>query len=267
MRKIIIALAPVQSGKAIDYAMLSEDIVDAIKCGASICHLHSRNINGQLSKDCTDMMACFERVLQEENVIIQASTGGISDMTIVERCQPLNYEIVESCSLNAGSTNLGEAVYVNSFQDIRYVSQMAYEKEIYPEIEVFDIGMIQALEKISEELPFKTPKLYNLVFGHPGGMQATIENLIAFRSFVPKDSLWGVTHYGRTNWDFLTAAIILGATDVRIGFEDSDYLNENMVATKNAELVKKLSDIIFSIGYTVATVTEARQLLKMNTSR
>ncbi|MGO2083095.1 3-keto-5-aminohexanoate cleavage protein [Vagococcus sp.] len=264
MRKIIIALAPVKAGTKINYAHLSNDIVESIDNGASICYLHSRNSDGDLVEDCIEMIDCFKNISKEKEVIVQASTGGISEMTIEERCSPLHYEIVKSCSLNAGSTNLGEHVYINSFDDIRYVSKLAYEKEIYPEIEVFDIGMIQAIEKLAKEVPFKKPKLYNLVFGHPGGMDATIENLIAFRSFVPAGDLWGVTHYSRDNWEFLTAAIILGATDVRIGFEDSAYLNPKVEASTNAELVKKLTQIISAIGYSVATVEEAKQILKIN---
>lgn len=264
MRKIIIALAPVKSGDRINYNSLSCDIVKSIDKGATICHLHSRDSNGNLTTDCSEMINCFDKIVEQRSVITQASTGGISDMSIEERCLPLQYDVVKSCSLNAGTTNLGEHVYINSFDDIRYVSNLAYRKEIFPEIEVFDIGMIQAIEKISEEAYFKKPRLFNLVFGHPGGMDATIENLIAFRSFVPKNDLWGVTHYNRKNWDFLTAAMIMGATDVRIGFEDSSFLDKDIEATNNYELVEKLAQIIKSIGYSVATSDDARQILKLN---
>ena len=41
---------------------------------------------------------------------------------------------------------------------------------------------------------------------------------------MPADARWGVTHYGRDNWDFLAGAMALGASIVRIGFEDSAYL-------------------------------------------
>lgn len=261
MKKVIISLAPVEASVPIDYDALAEDIIKSVDKGAAMCHLHSRNSKGDLTADCSEMIGCFDKVLEQRKVIIQASTGGVSDLTIEERCNPLQYSIVESCSLNGGSTNLGENVYQNSFEDIRYVSNMAYEKNIYPEIEVFDIGMIQAVEKIAEKTPFQNPKLYNLVFGHPGGMQPTIQNLVAFRSFVPENCLWGVTHYGRVNWDFLACAIAMGATDVRIGFEDSHALDETNHAVYNYELVERLSELIRAIGYSVADADEAREML------
>lgn len=263
MRKVIIGLAPVEAGATVDYETLPEDIIQSIDLGASICHLHSRNKEGNMIADPSKMLNCFEQVLTKREVIVQASTGGVSDLTIKERCAPLASDIVESCSLNGGSTNLGEYVYKNSFEEIRYVEKHAYEKRIFPEIEVFDIGMIQAVEKISETTPFQTPKLYNLVFGHPGGMQATVENLIAFRSFVPSNCLWGVTHFGRANWDFLACAIAMGATDVRVGFEDSRIIAGTKNATKNYELVERLSQLIQAIGYSVATVKEAKEILSI----
>lgn len=263
MKKVIIALAPVAAGTTIDYERVTEDIIQSIDRGASICHLHSRNKLGELTADSSEMLHCFKQILTQQEVIAQASTGGISDLTIEERCAPLASNLVSSCSLNGGSTNLGEFVYQNSFEEIRYVAKQAYEKKIFPEIEVFDIGMIQAVERIAETVPFQTPKLYNLVFGHPGGMQATMENLIAFRSFVPADCLWGVTHFGRVNWDFLACAITMGATDVRIGFEDSKIIEGTEQALHNYELVERLSQLIQAIGYSVATVAEAREILNI----
>ena len=104
------------------------------------------------------------------------------------------------------------------------------------------------MKLVEKEQPFAEPKLFNLVFGHKGGMQATPEMLSAFRSFVPQDALWGVTHFGRDNWTFLAAAIAMGATVVRIGFEDSAYLEEGKSAEYNYQLVEKIVALIRAMG-------------------
>lgn len=260
-RKVIISLAPVAAGTPVDYADLTRDIIDSIDAGAAMCHLHARDASGALTPDCEPMMDCFRAVRAQRDVIVQASTGGVSDLTIEERCNPLNFDMVESCSLNGGSTNLGEAVYHNSFEEIRYVAKRSYDAGTVPEIEVFDIGMIQAVEELSQQSPFRTPKLYNFVFGHKGGMQPSAEALMAFRSFVPADCLWGVTHFGRVDWDFLALAIAAGATDVRIGFEDSASLGGREQATRNSQLVARLKMLIEAIGFSAATPSEAREIL------
>ena len=94
-------------------------------------------------------------------------------------------------------------------------------------------------------------------------MQPTIEALTAFRSFVPKRALWGVTHFGRDNWTFLAAAIAMGATVVRVGFEDSDYLDENSRAKYNYQVVEKAAALIRAMGLEPATPREARDILKL----
>lgn len=264
-RKVIISLAPVKAGTSIDAKILADDVAECIRLGATVCHLHSRESDGRLTPDDTYMRECFELILAKEPVIVQASTGGVSNMTIQERCNPLEYHKVESASLNGGSTNLGPLLYKNTLDEMIYCAKKTYEKGILPEIEVFDIGMIQNIEMIQskEEAIFKDPLLFNLVFGHRGGMQPTIESLIAMRQFVPANALWGVTHYGRDNWHFLAAAIAMGASLVRIGFEDSDYLDENTTATTNAQVVKRLVAMIRGIGFEPTTFKETREILRM----
>ncbi len=99
--------------------------------------------------------------------------------------------------------------------------------------------MIYNIRMTQQEVPYRNPVLYNLVFGHKGGMQPNMECLTAFRAAVPADALWGVTHYGRDNWEFLAAAIAMGAAVVRIGFEDSRYLAPGRTACANYEEVEK----------------------------
>lgn len=263
MRKVIISLAPVEAGRPVDKEALVEDVVRSAGAGAAMCHLHCRRPDGSLTPDTAEMVDTFERIAERTNLIIQASTGGVSDMDIRERCRPLDYWRVESASLNGGSTNLGEAVYINTFADIRYCAEAVYEREIIPEIEVFDIGMIYNIRMTQQEVPYRDPVLYNLVFGHKGGMQPNMDCLTAFCAAVPPDAKWGVTHYGRDNWEFLAAAVAMGACVVRIGFEDSRYLAPGREASRNWEEVEKLAALIRAMDLEVASPEEARHIMNI----
>lgn len=236
-------------------------VVKSVEAGAAVCHLHCRSADGSLTPDVTEMADTFEKIAKKTDVIIQASTGGVSQMDIVQRCYPLDYWRVESASLNGGTTNLGEKVYINTFEDIRYCAQAVYERGIIPEIEVFDIGMIYNIRMTQEEVPYRKPVFYNLVFGHKGGMQPDMECLNAFRSAFPSDARWGVTHYGRDNWEFLAAAIAMGASVVRIGFEDSRYLSPGVQADYNYQEVEKLAALIRAMDLEVATPEQAREMM------
>ncbi|MGN0779399.1 MAG: 3-keto-5-aminohexanoate cleavage protein [Aristaeellaceae bacterium] len=261
MRKVIISLAPVPAGKPIDRAALVEDVVRSVEAGAGMCHLHSRLPDGSLTPDTTELIATFEGILARTDVVVQASTGGVSNMTIQERCNPLQYWRVESSSLNAGSTNLNGGIYINTDADITYCARQSYDHGIIPEVEVFDIGMIYNIERDSQLNPYRKPIFYNLVFGHKGGMQPDMTCLQAFRSAVPADAKWGVTHYGRDNWTFLAAAIAMGASVVRIGFEDSAYMAPGVQAEYNYQVVERLVQLIRAMGLEAATPAEARAIM------
>lgn len=263
MRKVIISVAPVAGSEPLIAETLALDVQKCVEKGASMCHLHCKTREGVLTPKIENFIESFEEILKCTDVVAQASTGGLSNMTIEERCNPLEYPKIESASLNGGSTNLGEEIYKNSFHDIRYCANVCYKKHIIPEVEVFDIGMIHNIQLVTQEAFFLTPLIFNMVFGHKGGMQATIESLYAFKSFLPQGCLWGVTHFGRDNWEFLAAAIAMGATIVRIGFEDSKYIGDQQVATYNWQLVDKVATIITSMDLQVATVAEARKILNI----
>ena len=62
----------------------------------------------------------------------------------------------------------------------------------------------------------------------------------------------------------LATAIGLGATVVRVGFEDSIFYASAKAARTNSELVEKITSLIYSIGYEVAAPDEARELLGLN---
>ena len=264
MRKVIISVAPVGPKTPIIPEEVAQDVVKCVEEGAAICHLHSRDENGKLIPDTSMMVDTFERIRAKTDVVVQASTGGVSDMSIEDRCNPLKYWRVESASLNGGTMNFGESIYVNSFEDIRYCAKECYDRDILPEIEVFDIGMINNIKLVSEEQMFHHPIWYNLVFGHKGGMPATIDALIAFSSFVPKGQIWGVTHFGRMDWRFIGVAIALGASVVRVGFEDSDRLDAHTGAQYNWELIRQLASIIRQFGLETATPEEARKILNLS---
>ena len=78
---------------------------------------------------------------------------------------------------------------------------------------------------------------------------------------MPADARWGVTHYGRDNWDFLAGAMALGVSIVRIGFEDSAYLAPGSYAQYNWQVVERLAQLIHAMGLETATPEETRKIM------
>lgn len=265
MRKVIISVAPTSAASTrIDPDAIAEDVIQSEKAGASMVHMHVRNAHGELTEDLTTYKQIVQKITAQSKIVIQASTGGVSNLTIEQRCAPLYYDKVETVSLNVGSANLGEAVYRNPIQDVKYCVKKIIENHKFPEIEVFELGMIHTVLQLDKEFGLKRPILFDIVLGNEGAAPATIDALCAMRSFLPRDALWGITHAGRKDDSIIAAAIAMGASLVRIGFEDSDVLSGNIKAKNNAELVKKVADIIRAIGLEVAAPSDVRELFRLN---
>ncbi|WP_054179808.1 3-keto-5-aminohexanoate cleavage protein [Trabulsiella odontotermitis] len=261
---VIISLAPVAADcPTVIPEEVANEILASVEHGAAIVHLHVRDKQGRLTPDTQHFQATIAPVIAHSDLIIQASTGGVSSMSIEERCAPLACPGVEMASLNVGSVNLGDNVYFNPTPDVEYCSREIVKRNIIPEFEVFEIGMINNILTLQQNIPFKTPMLFNIVLGHRGSSPATVDALIALRSMIPRDALWGITHYGRQNFDIIAAAVGMGACEVRIGFEDSYYLSASEKASNNYQQVKKLATLIRSMDKTVATPEVARQMLSI----
>jgi len=264
MNKVIISVAPVAGDATLLTAQgIADEAIKAYKVGAAMVHLHAKDKNGKLTKDISLLEEALKLIRKSSDIIIEASTGGISDMTIEDRCAPLESDLVEVASLNCGSVNLGESVYHNSFDEIRYCARQITQRGILPDFEVFEIGMLNNVEIVGQEVPFKEPLFYNIVLGQKGAMPATLEALIAFKSFIPDGALWSLTHYGRKDFMLLSAAAAMGAPLLRIGFEDSVWYEDGQKAEDNAMLVDRLVSIIRSMGMEPASPSEAREILKL----
>lgn len=265
--KVLISVAPVSaSDTLIDPVKIAEDVIRCHEQGAAMVHLHVRDRNGRLTPDVSVLKETVERIRRECDIVIQASTGGVSDLTIQERCMPLYEPWVEATSLNVGSVNLGEAVYINLPKDVRFCVEQLIRNRKIPEVEVFEIGMIKTVADLAMEYDFIKPILFSIVLGHIGAAPATEGTLKALvgslYEFFPKgDVLWGITHANRRDFEIIGKAIELGARTVRIGFEDSCYLNPQTTVAENVVLVTETVKLLKEKGKEPMSPAEARRLL------
>jgi len=257
--KILISVAPVDAGEhKADPEEIAADVLECAKFGAGMVHLHVRKPDGSLTDDLTYLEKTISLIRKQSDIIIEASTGGVSDLTIHQRCAPLSCENVEAVSLNVGSVNLGEAVYQNPAKDVRYCVQEIVKSGKTPEVEVFELGMIYTAVSLKSLYGMKDPLLFSIVLGHGGAAPATLEALLAMRSFIPADMLWGITHAHRTNNEIIRQAVALGAKTVRVGFEDSHIIDNGELSKSNAPIVAETIRLVKALGKEPMTPSEAR---------
>ena len=266
-RKIIVAVAPV--GKDIEPpsinpltpAEVSREIIDCTRAGASFVHLHVRDDKGNQTEDLTQFSRTLDLIRESSDIIIQGSTGGLSELSLEERCVALNDPRVEVASLNMGSVNFSEDVYINRLPDIRYWARRMEETNVIPELEIFEAGMLTAVSKLLQENVLKPPFAFGFCLGFHWALPADPNSLFFLKSSLPEKAAWGVVHESMQDFSLLATAIGMGASAIRVGFEDSVYYAPGKAAVTNVELVEKIVSLIHQIGYEVATPGEARILL------
>ena len=269
-RKIIVAVAP--TGKKIEppsvNPLIPEDVARQViaceKAGASVVHMHVRDKKGEQTEDLTDFSTTLDLIRQSCDIVIQGSTGGLTDLTLEQRCVALDDPRVETASLNMGSINFDEDVYVNRLPDIRYWARRMAETRVAPELEIFAAGMLPTYMKLVEEGVLKPPYSIGFCLGVRWALPADPETLFFMKTLLPeKDVPWGVIHAGMHDFALLATAIGMGASVLRVGFEDSVFFAPGKAAQTNAELVERMVSLIQQIGYEVATCDEAREMLKI----
>lgn len=243
---------------------IAQDVVACAHAGASMVHLHVRNSRGNPTEDLQAFSQTLSLIREESDIVLQGSTGGVGTLSREARCVSLNDERVEVASLNLGSANVGEGVYVNTLPDIRFWANRMRERRIVPELEVFEGGMLSNISRLVDERVLMPPFYVNFCLGFEGPLPADPTNLFFLRQILPQDLLWGIIHDGMQDFSLLAIAIGLGATSVRVGFEDSVYGAPGEVARTNAELVTKVVELIHQLGCRVTTPDEARTILHIH---
>lgn len=155
MKKIMLSVAPVSASDTdINPRKIADDVIECWKLGASMVHLHVRDVHGKLTPDMTLMDETIRYIREACDIVVEISTGGVSDLTIKERVQPCYAPYTEAVSLNVGSVNLGKAVYQNPIDDVEYCVGELIREDKRPEIEVFELGMINTVRELDEKFHF-----------------------------------------------------------------------------------------------------------------
>ena len=100
-----------------------------------------------------------------------------------------------------------------------------------------------------------------------GGLGADmIDNLVYMRQTADRllgnEVQWSVLGSGRYQMNMVTAGAIMGS-HVRVGLEDSLYLEKGKLAENNAQQVAKIKRILAELSLETATPDEARDMLDL----
>lgn len=241
---------------------LAQAAYDCEQAGASIIHLHVRDKDGNATQSEAVFREVFEKIKAKGcKAIIQPSTGGAVGMSADERLQPLNLR-PEFATLSTGSVNFGNDVFLNTPEYIEVFATRMKEFGVKPEIEVFEVGMINNALRLVKKGLVEAPLHFDFVMGVPGGIPGEVDDLLHLVRKIPEGSTWTVAGIGRYELPLATVAVLMGG-HVRVGFEDNIYYSKGVLAESNAQLVARIVRIAKEMGREIATPDEAREILHL----
>jgi 3-keto-5-aminohexanoate cleavage enzyme len=265
---VIIAAAVVgaearrEQNPAVPYspAEIAAESVAAARAGAAVVHLHARWPDGRPSQEAVHFREIVDRIRGAgSDLVIQCSTGGAVGMEIEERLGSL-VDGAEMGTLNMGTMNFGDGVFVNTRPDIVRVATRLRQRGLVPECEVYDAGMLDTLAWLLGAGHLAQPYHVQLVLGVTGGMSASERNLRFLVEGLPEAVHWSVAGIGRFELPMAEVALRLGG-HVRVGLEDNLYLSKGVPAPGNEALVGAAVELAAKAGRRPATPAEARVLL------
>ena len=248
---------------------IADDVYSCWQAGAAVAHIHVREDDGTPSMR-------FERY-QETVALIRAkkdcdiclnitSSGGTLGPGTTEeddetRIRPIRELRPELCSFDCGTMNWQyRTIFENHPRFLERLGRTAQEVHVKPELEIFDIGMLYAAQHYMERGILKAPCHFQFILGAPGGVAATVEDLLTLKQRLPPGSTWAASGIGRGHIPIMLATIALGG-HLRVGMEDNVFYHRGIPAASNAQLVERAVRLLGEAGLQAASPDEARRIL------
>ncbi len=269
---------------------IAAEAIAAAEAGAAIVHLHARNPEtGEPTSDPAIFSRFLPQIRDASDAVINITTGGSPQMSVAERLAGAAAFQPELASLNMGSMNFAifpaakrisdwkfpwekpyvldsdDFIFRNTFRDIAYILERLGSSGTKFEHECYDVGHLYNLAHFVDRGLVKPPFFVQLVFGILGGIGPDLRNLVFMKEtadhlFGSENFQWSVLAAGRHQFPFTTQAALLGG-NVRVGLEDSLFIERGALATSNAQQVTKMVRVLREMGIEPATPTEAREIL------
>lgn len=247
---------------------IAEDVERCLRAGASIVHLHARDGRGNPTYR-GDVYAEIVSAVRSRSpdAIVCVSTSGRTFKTFEERSQVLALDDdlrPDMASLTLGSMNFPREVSVNEPEMIRRLAETMQERGIVPELEIFDLGMLDYARHLIERGVLRPPYYFNLILGSLGTLAASPLNLATLADRMPPGSAWAGGGIGRYQRLVTAMAVTMGG-HVRIGLEDNLWLDDERgrLAT-NEQLVGWIAGVAHAIGRDIADPPTARKLVGLD---
>ena len=217
-----------------------EEVHAAYEEGITLVHLHARDEKGEPTYKNAVYIKIVDGIRKYcPSLVICISLSGRNFNEFEKRSEPLEL-YPDMGSLTLSSLNFAKQASINSPDMIQALLEKMNSYGVSPELEVFDLGMINYGKYLEEKKMLNGPLYFNIIFGNIAGMQADLSSMAASLQALPRDANWAFGGLGPQQLIANTVAIAMGG-GVRIGLEDNLFFDKaKNVKASNIDLIKRV---------------------------
>ena len=245
-----------------------QEVLDVAALGVSMVHLHARDPETgrpTYKKEIYGEIIHGIR-MRNKDLILGVSTSGRDFNTFEQRSDCLDLKGAQKpdlASLTLSSLNFNKQASISTPDMIQALADKMMKERIKPELEAFDLGMINYAKYLINKDLLKPPYYFNLILGNIACAQADMLHLGLMVRELPERSFWSVGGIGDSQLKMNVISIISGG-GVRVGLEDNIWFDSDRskLAT-NHSLVKRVVTIAKTMGFSPYSPHEAREILQL----
>ena len=222
-----------------------DQVLEAVALGANMIHLHARDPK---TGEPTYKKEIYQKTIEgirkhDKQIILGVSTSGRTYNEFEKRSECLDLEgelKPDFGSLTLSSLNFNKQASVSTPGMIQDLARKMMEKGIKPELEVFDLGMINYAKYLIRTKLIQPPYFVNFILGNIACAQSDMLHLGLLIKELPGRSYWSAGGVGDYQFQTNVMALIAGG-GVRVGLEDNIFYDRNRkkLAT-NTELLNRI---------------------------
>jgi 3-keto-5-aminohexanoate cleavage enzyme len=245
-----------------------EDVLQAADIGITMVHLHARNPGTGRPTSSAEVYARIIDGIRKyrKDLVICVSLTGRNVNEFEKRAEPLTLDgelKADMGSLTLSSVNFNKQASINSPDMIRTLINEMNNRNIMPELEAFDSGMINYARYLGQKGLLRPPYYFNLIFGNIACAQADLLHAGVMIRDLPPDSYWSMGGIGNYQITMNSIAIAAGG-GVRVGLEDNIWFDPKRIKlASNSDLIRRVHSIIGANEREVMKPEELRKLLKL----
>ncbi len=236
--------------------------------GASIVHIHARGSDESPVWEPSYYQEIVSGIRETTpEIIVCVTTSGRLWSDPEKRCAALLLEgsaKPDMASLTLGSFNFPDNVSHNPPRTIHYLLDIMNEQGIVPEIEIFDLGMVDYLGHLMDMGKVEPPVYANIILGNRGTAKANHANLEYLVSRLPAQTVWAGAGIGKAQFNVHKMALEMNG-HIRIGIEDNLYMDhQTKDPASNSDLILRSLNLAKEMGRMSMSASNVRKILHIS---